>query len=70
MLILYISLIISVREIREPATSASAQHAVPNPIKFSKGPGAKKHMDNLGLAEGSPERKPAEDSSYHRKIEE
>jgi len=46
-------------EIREPA-----KHAVPNPIKFSQG--AKKHMDNLGLAKGSQERKAVKD--YHRNI--
>jgi hypothetical protein len=43
---------------------ARAKHAVPNPIKFSGG--AKKHMDNLGLAKGSAERKAVKD--YHRGV--
>jgi hypothetical protein len=46
-------------EVREPA-----KHEVPNAIKFSGG--AKAHLDSLGLAKGSPERKAVKD--YHRNI--
>jgi hypothetical protein len=46
-------------EAREPA-----KHAVPNAIKFSAG--AKAHLDSLGLAKGSAERKAVKE--YHRKI--
>jgi len=50
---------LEVLEAREPV-----KHAVPNPIKFSGA--AKKHLDNLGLAKGSAERKQVKE--YHRKI--
>jgi len=50
---------VDVLEVREPA-----KNAVPNRIKFSGG--AKKHLDNLGLAKGSAERKQVKE--YHRKI--
>jgi hypothetical protein len=50
---------IDVLEVREPA-----KNAVPNKIKFSGG--AKAHMDSLGLAKGSAERKQVKE--YHRKI--
>jgi len=50
---------IDVLEVREPA-----KNAIPNKIKFSGG--AKAHMDSLGLAKGSAERKAVKE--YHRKI--
>jgi len=50
---------VDVLEAREPV-----KNVPPNPIKFSEG--AKKHMTNLGLAKGSPERKQVK--AYHRKI--
>jgi len=46
-------------EVREPA-----KNTPPNAIKFSAG--AKAHMDSLGLAKGSAERKQVKE--YHRKI--
>ncbi|KDR71240.1 hypothetical protein GALMADRAFT_254058 [Galerina marginata CBS 339.88] len=50
---------IDVLEAREPG-----KNIIPNRIKFSQG--AKAHMDNLGLAKGSAERKQVK--AYHRTI--
>jgi len=51
-------------DLEELETRSPVKHAVPNAIKFSQG--AKAHLDSLGLAKGSAERKAVKE--YHRKI--